>query len=543
MLNEDLLRTLGLIVVAAAVFGLLARLVRLPSIIAFLFVGILLGPITGLVSVTDEIQLISELGVVLLLFIVGLELSFDKIRDVGKVAFVAGLGQVAFTVFGGYFLGLWLGFDPIHSLFLAVGLTFSSTVVAVKLLTDKGELDSLYGRIAVGNSLVQTLVVIIALTILSGLSPEANSDPWMIFGKLLKAFGGMIVLLGGVVLCAKFVLPAPFAWAARSPATLFVWSLGWCFVVVAAAYHLQLSMELGAFLAGLSLAQLPYNRDLQHRIKPVMNFFVAIFFVGLGTGVSLVEARDYWVPVVVLSCFVLIGNPFIFMVLIPRFGYSERTAFLTAVTGAQISEFSFVFAAMGVTAGLIGSSVVSITAMIGIVTIACSAYLILYNHQIYHWMSRVGLLRIFGAGHIEDEKPEPQLQNHVIVVGMNTLGRKLAAALHEKGEHVVAVDTDPRKLRGLACQTALGNIEFRDVLEEVSLSRAKLLISALQIEEANELLAYRCQACGVPSVIHAIDLSVVDGLLELGVAYLMLPKVDGVKLQTELLRKEGVIGS
>jgi len=541
MFNEELFRTLGIIVVASAGFALLARLVRLPSIVAFLFAGILLGPLTGWIEITSVIQLISEIGVVLLLFIVGLELSFDKIRVVGKVAFVAGLGQVAFTVVGGFFLSRMLGFDLIDALFLGVALTFSSTVVAVKVLTDKGELDSLYGRIAVGNSLVQTLVVIVVLPLLGGITPGDSSGAGDLVMKILSSFAGMAILLAGVVLCSKYVLPRPFAWAARSPSMIFIWSLGWCFLVVSVAYAFKLSVELGAFLAGLSLAQLPYSRDLQHRIKPLMSLFVAIFFVGLGTSVVPSAAVDHWLAVLVLSLFVLVGNPLIFMLIIPRFGYSERTAFLTAITGAQISEFSFVFAAMGVTAGLIGGSIVSITALIGILTMAVSCYLIFYNESIYRYLAGMGLFRIFRAGKFDDSVQTELRSDHIIVVGMNTLGRQLAKVLHQRGETVVAIDTDPRKLRGLPCHTELGNVEFRDVLEEVGLPRAKLLISALQIEEANDLLAYRCQCCDVPSVIHAIDLSVVDNLLDLGVSYLMLPKVDGVKLQNELLRKQGVI--
>lgn len=545
MYDETFFRSLGWIVVAAAIFAVIAQRIRLPSIVAYLLAGLVLGPLTGLIQISDAIELISELGIVLLLFLVGLELSFDKIRDVGKVAIVAGLGQVVFTAAGGY-LACWiLGFDVMSALFLAVALTFSSTVVVVKVLSDKDELDSLYGRIAVGIFLVQDLVVIIVLTILTGLSGGEEFDAGSVGVGILKAFAGMIVLLGGVLLAAKFVLPRPFAWAARSPATIFIWSLGWCFVVVAAAYNMRLSVELGAFFAGLSLAQLPYNRDLQHRIKPLMSFFVAVFFVSLGLQMDAGDAGVQWLPVIVLSLFVLIGNPLIFMLIIARFGYSERTSFMTSVTVAQISEFSFVFVAMGLSSGLVGEGVISITAMVGVITIAVSAYMILYGDPLYRICRRLGLLKPFRASQEDDDKPPPPLRDHIIVVGMNTLGRMLATRLHERGETVLAVDTDPKKLEGLPCRTLLGNVEYRDVLEEQALPDAKLLISALQIEDTNDLLAYRCREAEVPSCIHAVDLSVVENLLDLRVAYVMLPKIDGIKLQNRLLKerefiKEGV---
>jgi Kef-type K+ transport system membrane component KefB len=533
--------SLGWIVVAAAAFALLARVVRLPAIVAYLVAGLAIGPGLGLVEPSAALELISEVGIVLLLFLVGLELSFDKIREVGAVALAAGLGQVVFTALGGLLFCWLLGFSMLESLFLAVALTFSSTVVVVKILTDKNELDSLYGRIAVGIFLVQDLVVILVLTVLTGL--RGGVDGAGVALGIVKAFGGMGLLLGVVLVASRFVLPRPFAWVASSPASLLVWSLAWCFGIVALAHHLELSVELGAFFAGLSLAQLPYNRDLQYRIKPLMNFFVAVFFVSLGLGMAPGSARAEWLPILALSLFVLLGNPLIFMLIISRMGFGERTAFFTSVTVAQISEFSFVFVAMGAAAGLVGERVLAVTAMVGVITMAVSAYMILYNRPLFEWVRARGLLRPFRAPRDDaraDTGAAPP-EGHVIVVGMNSLGRALVEGLHRSGEQVLAIDTDARKLHGLPCRTLLGSTEYLDVLVEAGLPRAKLLVSALRIEEANELLAYRCRQFGVPCSSQAVDMSMVDNLLELGVGYLMLPKVDGVKLQNRLLRERGIL--
>jgi len=541
MFESELLESLGWIVVGAAAFAALATRIRLPPIVSYLIAGVVLGPWLGLVQISDPIQAISEVGIVLLLFLVGLELSFEKIRDVGRVAVIAGLGQVIFTAAGGFVFSALLGFGVMESVFLSVALTFSSTVVVVKVLTDKGELDSLYGRIAVGIFLVQDMVVIIALTVLSGLSA---SDGELNFAEVAKglgfAFGGMILLLAGALIASKYVLPRPFRWASGSPAMLFIWSLGWCFVVVATAHAMHLSIEIGAFLAGLSLAQLPYNRDLQHRVKPLMNFFVAIFFVSLGVRMDPSSMLEYGWPVLAFSLFVLIGNPLIFMVLIARMGYSQRTSFLTSVTVAQISEFSFIFAAMGVAAGLVGESVVAITALVGVITMAVSSYMIIYNEPLYRVCKKLGFLRPFRAADTDDEMDEALKDvERIVVIGMNTLGRGLAHKLHARGEHVLAVDNDPAKLSALPCPVFLGNVEYRDVFEEAGLDSAKLVISALQIEELNELIAFRCRESGVRCAILGVDLSVIDNLLELDVAYLMLPKVDGIKLQRRMLQEKG----
>ncbi len=541
MLEVSILSDLGFILFAAALFALGGRLVRVPTIIVYILAGLVLGPVTGWVEVEDTLEIIAEVGIALLLFLVGLELSFAKIRDVGKVAVVAGIGQVVFTALGGFGLCLLLNFTVIESVFLAVGLTFSSTVVVVKLLDQKGDLNSLYGKIAVGIFLVQDIVVIFALTFLAGLGQGEELTASTVSIGIGKAFGGMALLLGTVLLASRYLLPKPFGWAARSPDTIFIWSLSWCFVVVLGAEWLQLSLEIGAFLAGISLAQLPYNDDLRRRVHPLMNFFIAVFFVTLGIKMEFGEVHQQWFAGIVLSLFVLIGNPFIFLIIISRMGYSERTAFNTSVTVAQISEFSFIFAAMGVTSGLIGSSILSLTALVGIVTISVSAYMILYSDNLYVFCRKLRLLAPFKAKQEEDDKVTPPRSGHTIVIGMNPFGQALVKRLHSDGYEVLAVDTDPGKLSQLPCQTEIGNVEYTNVQEDIHLDRARLVVSALQIEDTNNLLAYRCQQLDIPCAIHAFDTSLINDLIDLDVDFLLTPKIDGAVQQLEALREEGVI--
>ncbi|TVR52361.1 MAG: portal protein [Puniceicoccaceae bacterium] len=537
MLDADLLANLGLIVVAGACFVFLGKLIRMPSIVVYLLAGLVLGPVTGLVTLGDTLELIAEIGIALLLFLVGLELSFEKIKDVGKVAVIAGIGQVVFTAAGGFVVCWLLGFTYMESAFLAIALTFSSTVVVVKLLDQKGHLDSLYGRIAVGIFLVQDLVVIVMLTLLAGLGRGEGGGPGEVAWGLVLAFTGMGGLLLLALVASRYLLPKPFGWASRSPETIFIWSLAWCFLFVLTAEHLELSLEIGAFLAGISLAQLPYNEDLRRRVHPLMSFFIAVFFVTLGIQMDFSEARLHLGAALILSLFVLIGNPFIFMLIIAKMGYSEKTSFSTSVTVAQISEFSFIFAAMGVTSGLIATHILSITAVVGLITISASAYMILYSDPLYRLCRRLRILAPFRAGQEDDDRPPPRRSGHVIVVGMNALGRTIATRLSAKGHAVLAVDTDPFKLRDLPCDTLLGNVDYASVLEAAGLERARALISALQIEETNYLLTYRCKEFGVPCAIHAFDLSLVQDLVDLGADYLMTPKFDGIRRQNQLLRE------
>jgi Kef-type K+ transport system membrane component KefB len=540
------LEALGIMVVAAAIIVQLARTLRVPSIVAYIVAGLSVGPVLGLLSpdALEEgaITTISEMGIVLLLFLVGLELSLDRIRQVGKVALVAGVGQVVFTAAGGLVLCRILDFEWMEAIFIATALTFSSTVVVVKLLDQKGELHSLYGRIAVGIFLVQDLVVVIVLTFVAGLGSREELDAVDVAVGLGKAFGGMFLLLVACLAAAKRLLPRPFAWAARSPRLLFVWSVAWCFAFVVTAHSMGLSAEIGAFLAGLSIAQLPCAHDLQRRVHPLMSIFIVVFFVALGAQMRLGDAGDYAFEAGLLSLFVLIGNPFIFMLIIARYGYSQRTSFYTSVTVAQISEFSFIFATMGVNAGLIDAPILALIALVGFITIAGSAYMILYNGPLYAFVTKLGLLRIFRARQGEDEAAdETNRTGHVIIVGMNELGRAIAQALHECGENVLAIDTDAKKLDGLPCPTKLGSVEYPSLLAAAGAHRAKLVVSALRIESTNRLLAHRLSRAGVPVAVHAFDQSVVEVLREAGADYLLRSKKEGGAVLLEEVRRLGEV--
>jgi Kef-type K+ transport system membrane component KefB len=542
MIEQPFIKSLGVIIVGAALFSLAARRIKVPTIVAYLLAGLVIGPGLHLVELTASLEMISEVGIVLLLFLVGLELSLDKIRGVGRAALKAGLAQVGLTAGGGYLVSWGLGFKPVESLCLAIALTFSSTVVAVKLLEEKGQFNSLHGRLSVGILLFQDLVVLVLLTLLAGITPESKFNLLSVSLDLGKALGGMGLLIALVLLASRFLLPRPLAWAARSPSALFIWSLCWCFFIVISAYTLHLSPESGAFLAGLGLAQLPYNRDLRRRVHPLMNFFIAVFFVSLGVEMDLNAAAIPWGSALSLALFVLAGKFVILMWTLARMGYTERTAHFTATTLSQISEFSFIFTAAAVKAGWIDHAIMSLVALVGLITISLSSFLILYNEPLLAGGRRLGLFRLFRAAGSEQELPAaPARRGHVMVVGMNTMGRLLVGRLHELGERVLAIDTDPLKLAGLPCETMLGNVEYLSVLEEAGLPEAKLLVSALRIEPTNDLLAYRCRSFHVPCSIHVVDLSVVDNLLEMDANYLMIPKVDGIKLQNQKLKEMGFL--
>jgi FlaA1/EpsC-like NDP-sugar epimerase len=346
----------------------------------------------------------------------------------------------------------------------------------------------------------------------------------------------MVLLLLGVLAALRWVLPRVFGWAAASPEMLFIWSLCWCFVVLLGAHTLHLSHETGAFMAGVALAQLPYSHDLRRRVHPLMNFFVAVFFVTLGINMHPGTGGFGWAGIAAICVFVLLAKPLIVAVITRILQFPVKSAFSTGISLGQVSEFSFILLAMGAQSGLLESRILSAVGLVGLITIAVSSCGILYDEKLYAlWQ------RFFPRAEEERTVTKKPVHGHVIVVGMNTLGRELVKRLAGRNEETLAIDNDPAKLRDLPGRTLLGSVEYLSVLEEAELHHAKLLISALHIEDANDLLAFRCRQFGVPCSIIAVDLSVVDHLLEMDVAYLMIPKIDGIKSQNARLEEIGIL--
>jgi Kef-type K+ transport system membrane component KefB len=454
---------------------------------------------------------------------------------------------MAVTGIGVAGIGWAFGLAPTAAVLLALALTFSSTVVVVKLLHQLGSLDERHGRIAVGILLIQDLAVLVVLTALAGLGRTGGLDPGAVTAEVSRAFGGMFLLLVAAVAAAALLLPRIYARAA--PETVLIWSLAWCFSMVLASGALGLSPELGAFIAGVSISDLPHSADLRRRVHPLMNFFVAVFFVSLGLHVQPAAALAAWPLVGALTLFTLTAKPVLVGWLVRRAGESPEMAVRAGIALGQTSEFSFVLGALVVELGLVGDDVLAVVAGVGITTMGLSSFFILHEDRLVGWLARIGAFPVVcGAG-----APEVGVSSrtsrrkgpidHVIVVGMNSLGRAIVESLRRSGERAVAIDTDLGKLEGLPCDTVLGSAEYLSVLREAGISDAKLLVSALRIEDVNRLLAYRAATFGVPSVIHVYDQVSESEFSSMGVAHVLDSRSAGIRKITEALQREGVFNA
>jgi Kef-type K+ transport system membrane component KefB len=456
----------ALILLISAAAGAISLRLRQPVLIAYIVVGIAVGPaLLGLVSAHSQIDLLAQVGIAVLLFLVGLKLDLHHIRHIGPVALATGLGQLAFTIAFGFVLILLMGKGLMEALYVAVALTFSSTIIVVKLLSDKRELDSLHGKIAVGFLIVQDLAVVLAMMVMSTLrvgQPGAEVID-VIIPLLLRVAAATVV----VYILIRWVLPKLIAVMARSQELLLVFAIAWGTGLAAVGEWAGFSKEAGAFLAGFSLASSGYRDAISARLTGIRDFLLLFFFIDLGSKLDFSTlGQEFW-PAVGLSAFVLIGNPLIVLAIMGYMGYRKRTGFLAGLTVAQISEFSIIFVAMGISIGHIGPNALGLTTMVGLITIAISTYMILYSQQLFdylgpylNWFERKTPFREIAA---ENNKTEVELPD-VIVFGLGQYGGRLAAGLKESGLNVIGVDFDPDAVQAMQAKNI--SVHYGDGIDE-----------------------------------------------------------------------------
>lgn len=473
----------------AAVVGFIALQLRQPLIVAFIAVGILVGPsVSGLLASTEQMELLAHLGISILLFVVGLKLDPHIIRTLGPVSLFTGLGQVVFTSVIGFLIGLALGLSPVGALYVAVALTFSSTIIIVKLLSDKRELDALHGRIAIGFLIVQDIVVVLAMIGLTAFG-QASESGNLTLEALMVLLKGML-MLAVVALLMRYVLPKLLHRLAYSPELLVLFAIAWAVLGASAGEWLGFSQEVGAFLAGISLASSHYRELIGARLVSLRDFLLLFFFINLGAGLDLSTLGSQIGAAIVLSLFVLIGNPLIVMVIMGYMGYRKRTGFLAGLTVAQISEFSLILAALGYTLGHIDQVTVGLVTLVGLITISASTYMILYSQKLYEWLAP--FLGVFERQNpfreTEFDQETPAAKTDVIVFGLGRFGLQIAQGFQAKGLHVLGVDFNPELVQKSAqhgVPTRYGDAEDPEFLLSLPLNETQWIVSSLQDMKVN----------------------------------------------------------
>ena len=489
---HSLFLELGIVVIAAGVVATIGFFLRQPLIIAYLVAGVLVGPFGfGLVTNLDTIHVIAKVGIMLLLFLVGLEMNVQRARELGLVSVVAGVGQVIFTAIAGFVLALAFGFSIVPAAYLAVALTFSSTVIALKILYDKNDTHALYGQITIGILLVQDLLAILALLALGGFTSGGFDVAHL--GMLV----GQGVLLAVVALVvARRLLNALFGRVAASHELLILVSVSWAFIVTLASELMGFSAEIGAFIAGVSLAGLPFTSEVVAKAKVLRDFFITIFFVALGAGLVFASLGPYLWQFVGLSLLVIIGNPLIVLLLMVLLRYDSRTALFTGLAIANISEFSLLVLAKGLELGHLTVIEVSVGTLIGILTMTGSSYLMIYNQRVYRFFKPF-LKKLDRRRAPASRGARPEERTRAILIGGGSTGSQVADLLRRHGTPFIVVDHDIHVIRDLmrrGMQCIFGDAEDEDVLREIGLANAELIISTVPAFEDNVAILRQLRA-------------------------------------------------
>ena len=517
----DIFIQLSLLILLAVGVSFIARIFRQPLIIAYIIAGVIAGPIfLNLIPDNNIIDVFSQFGVAFLLFIVGLSLSPKVIKEVGKVSLVTGIGQIIFTAVIGYFIALALGFSSVASLYIAVALTFSSTIIIMKLLSDKEDLEKLYGKISIGFLLVQDLVAIIILIAISSYS--SSSDLTSLFTQTLL-YG--LILVISLVLVSMFVLPKLSYFFAKSQEFLFIFSIGWGLGLASLFHYIGFSIEIGALIAGVTLSLFPYNYEISSKMKSLRDFFMVAFFLVLGSQIAIGDVSNFLIPAIILSLFVLIGNPLIVMILMGILGYSKRTGFMAGLTVAQISEFSLILVALGVKVGHLPSEILSLVTLVGIITIAGSTYMIMYSDKLYPLFERK--LSLFERKHLKEKIVKARRYDYVLL-GYNRIGFSILKTLLKKKKKFLVVDFNPEiisMLNSKKIDCVYGDADDSNLLESLRIENAKVIISTIPGLETNFLLIDKIKRKNKDAVLILTARQIPEAvqLYKAGADYVILP--------------------
>jgi len=477
---------LAIVILIAAVLGIAAKLTKQPVVLAYLAAGAFIGYF-GFFSLTDKetFQLFSDLGIMFLLFLVGMEINYTSLRLVGKASLIIGLAQIIFTFIGGFLIANFLfNYDYLASAYISIALTFSSTIIVVKLLSEKKDLNSLYGKISIGILLVQDFMAILILILLAGFQTNGQMEINNIILTIVKG----IVLFGTMSYIGRKFFPPIFKKIAHSQELLFLTSLAWLFITAAGVSKLGFSIEIGGFLAGLALANSSEHFQIVSRLRSLRDFFILIFFVILGASLILSDFTNITWPIIVLSLFVLIGNPLIVLAIMGLMGYRRRTSFMCGVTVAQISEFSLILAAMGAKVGHLTNDVVSLITAVGIITITLSTYMMIYAEQIFKHFSF--LLKFFEKSKSKEDGPIfKEFHKPIILIGCHRTGQNIAFNIPKEDLLIIEFDPDViGQLKRMGYDYIFGDISDPDIFEAANFNTSRLVISTSPDLEDNLFL-------------------------------------------------------
>lgn len=507
-MDLNIFAQIGVLVGVATIVSLIMRLLRQPLIVGHIITGFLVGRFAiGLFQDIETLQLFSELGISFLLFSVGLTLNPKVFRDYGWVSLVTGTGQMLLTGSVGVLVCMLLGYGWITSLYVGISIAFSSTVIVMKLLSDKGDMEKLYVKISIGSLLLQDLLAIVLLFAIPFVTGSQGSGT-----DLLKTFALGLGVGVGIFLFSRYVIRHLHRYLTQSQELLFLFATSWGIGISALFAEIGFSLEGGALIAGVALSTVPSRHEISARLAPLRDFFIVAFFILLGTRMVVSDFNEILVPALILSGFVIIGNPLLQLIVMGALGYRKKTSFQTGMMAAQISEFSLILVALGVSLGQVAPSVLSTVTLVGLITIFVSSYLILYSDTLYKYAEPfLGVFERKGA-----KERSPRVKKYpVIIIGGNRIGFDFIRLFKKQKRPFLVIDHDPEvieELTRMKVANVLGDASDPDLLEELKVHQAELVVSTVPDLETNLVILSCAKRNGKKPVVICVTHRITNAL-------------------------------
>jgi Kef-type K+ transport system membrane component KefB len=518
---QVLLSDMALIIIFGSLLALVAKFLRQPLLLGYILAGLIIGPF-GLNHIGEQetILTISELGITFLLFLVGIELNINKIKEVGSTVLIGGLLQVFITGIVASLLTLLFGMSLVVSFYLGLAIAFSSTLIGIKYLSEKKEMDTLHGRIVVGILILQDIIAILVISILPTIS---SFNPT----KIIFALVNGIALIGFAFLISKFILPRLFSFASKNGELLFLTSLAVCFLFASLAQVMGFSLTIGAFLAGIMIASVPYSLDIISRVKSLTTFFNALFFVALGMQIVPSTIPAILPLVIGYVLFAIIIKVLIVYAILRKYGYEKKTAFISGLSLGQVSEFSLIIISQGILLNHLTPNILSLVILLTITTMAISTYLLGNDAAVFQRYQKILSFidsKIKPKEESHDDHKEDLMDAEIIVNTHDKLSSAFVESLKEK--KVVLIGSHITK----RFKSLYGSLSEHEFLEKFDLSSLKLVISLSNDKFENKMIIKNIS--NNSTAILVVCASMVEDALELyeaGADYVVIPNIESEK--------------
>lgn len=539
MHGESIFGELSLVIVVTAVVSIIMKLIKQPLILGYILAGLLAGPSAfNLIHSTEVFEAFSSIGIALLLFIIGLGMNVNELKRMGKSALIIAGATLVTLLTLGFAASTALGFNKVEAVIIGLALFFSSTIIIIKILSDKKEQNRLHGQIAIGVILVDDIVATFAL-----LFVVAGSEGTLDAQEIALLLGKGSLLIGLLAFCSMKVLPKVSRYMAKTQELLFLAAIAWGFGIATLFELAGFSIEIGALFAGVALASSPYVQEIASRLRPLRDFFIVLFFITLGQSMDIANLGPSILPAIILSIIVMVAKPLVVITSMGLLRYTKRVSFKAAINLSQISEFSIILVILAVSKGMVGQEVGSIITLVAIITIAISTYLMHYDEVLFTYFDRIKL-RLFDKEVIHKEKRSSK-NYQMILFGYHHGGHEFIRTFKDMRKKFLVIDYDPDVIDILERQKVdflYGDATDAELLLEAGIDKTKLVVSTIDEHRANLFLVNFVEKNNPDAAVicHADNIREATALYEAGASYVMIPHHIGSERMSAFIKKSGI---